>query len=119
MATDPGLQGWDGLPTKAGLEEVITTLAPPLVGPNRALTLYLVDHGDREQFYLDKPLGEWVRPEELDEWRKERIQKQRAKARQKYKCKKCGRLLGSKAALTNHLKICDSTATLTKSAVVR
>ena len=35
---------------------------------DRALTLYLVDHGNREVFYLDQPYHEWVTPQQVDTW---------------------------------------------------
>jgi len=38
------------------------------VGPDRPLTLYLMDHGIYDQLYLDKPSGQWVTPVDLDGW---------------------------------------------------
>lgn len=68
LATDFSLPGVDGLPTKANLQAALTTWAPSRAGPDRALTLYLVDHGNREVFYLDQPYHEWVTPQQVDTW---------------------------------------------------
>ena len=38
------------------------------VGPNRALTLFMMDHGDHDIFYLDEPRGERITPAQLDSW---------------------------------------------------
>jgi len=68
LATDLGLTGVDALSTAANLQAAITTWALGGVGPSRPFTLFMVDHGDHDQFYLDKPHGEWVTPSELDNW---------------------------------------------------
>ncbi|MFZ2420234.1 MAG: C13 family peptidase, partial [Anaerolineae bacterium] len=68
LATNLGLPGVDGAATKANLRTAITTWALDKVGPDRALTLYLVDHGTYDRFYLDAPRGEWVAPDEVDQW---------------------------------------------------
>ena len=38
------------------------------LGPDRALTIYLVDHGDRDTFYLDEPRAQRLVPGQLDGW---------------------------------------------------
>jgi hypothetical protein len=68
LATDLGLPGVDALATRSNLQSAITQWALDKVGPDRPLTLYLVDHGRHDQLYLDQPRGERVRPEELDQW---------------------------------------------------
>lgn len=60
--------GRDDPATVANLQAAITSWAVDRVGPDRALTLYLMDHGSHEIFYLDKPNREWVLPTQLDEW---------------------------------------------------
>jgi PKD repeat protein len=68
LATDGDLEGQDALPAASYLEDAITTWAADKVGPDRPLTLYLMDHGDHDRFYLDDPRGETVTPDELDGW---------------------------------------------------
>jgi len=50
------------------LRAAITEWAMDKVGPNQPLTIYLMDHGDPNTFYLDKEKNEWVSPEELNNW---------------------------------------------------
>ena len=57
---------WNMDPTL--LEAAITDWAPTLVGENRPLTIYLMDHGRPGKLYLDKARREWVTPEQLDGW---------------------------------------------------
>lgn len=75
LATDPTLDAtYDGhtdvtaRTTASALHDAITNWAKERVGPDRALTLYLVDHGDPKMFYLDKPRGEFLTPSELHSW---------------------------------------------------
>lgn len=68
MATDPGRPGWDALPTHDDLEAAITDWAAAKVGPDRPLTLYMVDHGDYDNFPLDQTRGHTVSVAELDGW---------------------------------------------------
>ena len=68
LSTDLGRPGADALATGENLERAITDWAVDKVGPDRALTLYLMDHGDTDLFYMDKPWGEWMTPDELDAW---------------------------------------------------
>jgi hypothetical protein len=68
LASDLDLDGVDAQATVDNLRLAITSQARALVGPNRPLTLYLVDHGAYDRFYLDKPRGEWVTPAQIDEW---------------------------------------------------
>ena len=67
LATDFSLEGVDALPSAANLEAAITTWAVDKVGSDRAFTLYLMDHGYYDRFYLDGPRGEAVSPEEVAE----------------------------------------------------
>jgi len=68
LATDLSLPGVDATATAANLQAAITTWAVDKVGPDRAFTLYIIDHGVFNQIYLDKPSGEWVTPAQLNDW---------------------------------------------------
>jgi hypothetical protein len=68
LAADPTRPHTDGAATASNLANAITTWATDKVASDRALTLYLVDHGAQDRFYLDKPDGEWVTPTEVDSW---------------------------------------------------
>jgi hypothetical protein len=56
------------LATAMNLRAAITSWARDKVGPDRALTIYFMDHGSRDLLYLDKRRGEWVTPQQLDLW---------------------------------------------------
>jgi hypothetical protein len=58
----------DALSTHANLQAAITQWAVDKIGPDRALTIYLMDHGEYDKFYLDGPNSELVRPQDLDGW---------------------------------------------------
>ncbi len=68
LSTDTTLDGVVGLPTAANLEQAITDWAVDKVGPDRPLTLYLMDHGSYDLLYLDKPRGQQITPLDLDGW---------------------------------------------------
>ncbi len=69
LATDLQMSGVDGLATQANLRAAITQWARDKVGPNQALTLYLMDHGsDVHGFYLDEPHSERLSPAQLAGW---------------------------------------------------
>ena len=57
-----------GLANRANLQAAITEWAVDKVGPDRALTIYLMDHGGYDKFYLDGPRNEILRPEDLNGW---------------------------------------------------
>lgn len=57
----------DGLPSRQNLELAITQWAADKVGPERALTLYLIDHGAIDSLYLNGP-SQTVSPDDLDRW---------------------------------------------------
>jgi ligand-binding sensor domain-containing protein len=70
VTLDPDTDGTsdvDGLPTPANLEQAITSWAVDKVGPDRAFTLYLMDHGGYDLFYLNGS-AQTVSPDELDGW---------------------------------------------------
>lgn len=68
LATDLGLPGADAMPTRGNLQAAITTWAADKVGPGRPLTIYLMDHGGVDRFYLDELHGERIVPSDLDAW---------------------------------------------------
>lgn len=57
-----------GLANRANLQAAITQWAQDKVGAGRALSLYLIDHGGYDRFYLDGPLNEILTPQDLDAW---------------------------------------------------
>jgi hypothetical protein len=74
LATDLNLDadhdGWsdvDALSDKGNLEQAITHWAMDKVGPDRAFTLYLMDHGGYDCFYLNGS-SQTVSPDEIDGW---------------------------------------------------
>lgn len=68
LATDPALPGVDAMPTASALQAAITGWAVERTGIDGILTIYLVNHGDTELFFLDRPNGQQVRPAELAAW---------------------------------------------------
>jgi hypothetical protein len=66
-ADDDGTPDVDAPPSPANLEQAITSWAVDKVGPDRAFTLYLMDHGGYDLFYLDGST-QTVSPDELDGW---------------------------------------------------
>jgi len=74
LATDLNLDadgdGWDDVDVQANwtnLEQAITQWAVDKVGPDRAFTLYLMDHGGYDRFYLNGP-SQKVSPDDIDAW---------------------------------------------------
>ena len=69
LATDLQLPGVDALASRDNLRAAITQWARDKVGPDQALTLYLMDHGSSSNgFYLDEPRGERLTPAQLAGW---------------------------------------------------
>ncbi|MEM7134466.1 MAG: hypothetical protein AAF702_49830 [Chloroflexota bacterium] len=68
LATDANLVGYDAAATKANLESAIVDWAVERLQSQRSLTLYLMDHGDKNRLYLDGLTNETVTPDELDGW---------------------------------------------------
>jgi hypothetical protein len=52
----------------AAVQDAITTWVANKVGPQQALTLYLMDHGGQDTFYLDNTANEVLTPTQLDTW---------------------------------------------------
>ena len=67
-ADNDGQNDVDNLPSTSILQATITQWAADYVGPNRALTLYLMDHGAYDKLYLDGPRNQILRPSDLDGW---------------------------------------------------
>ena len=53
LTTDPSMPGYDKPATLANLQEAIVTWAKGKLSADRQLTLYLMDHGDSEKFFVD------------------------------------------------------------------
>ncbi len=68
LATDANVPGWDASATLANLRAAITTWACDKVGGERALTIYLIDHGAIGELYIDEPNRERLTPALLNEW---------------------------------------------------
>lgn len=57
-----------GLPNKANLQDAIVNWARTIVSADRALTLYIMDHGAYDKIYLDEPRSERLLPQDLHAW---------------------------------------------------
>ena len=68
IAPNANRPGVDAGATEANLAAAITQWALDKVDADRALTIYMMDHGGRGKFYLDNIKGEVVTPAELDGW---------------------------------------------------
>ncbi|MEM7536088.1 MAG: dockerin type I domain-containing protein [Chloroflexota bacterium] len=68
LSTDPELTGHDNMATVANLQTGITQWARERVNSQQALTLDLIDHGERDIFYIDDVNGEYMTTNELDTW---------------------------------------------------
>ncbi|MCX7670355.1 MAG: C13 family peptidase, partial [Anaerolineae bacterium] len=60
--------GVDAVASADNLRAGITSWARERVGVGQPLSLYLMDHGAQDRFYLDRPRNESVTPAELDDW---------------------------------------------------
>jgi len=69
-ATGDGQSDVSGLANKETLQQAIIEWTKDKgLGPDRAFTLYLVDHGGPNgRFYLDNPLQKWVNSDKLNQW---------------------------------------------------
>ena len=68
LAPDLSRTGVDASATAANLEAAITQWADEQAASAQSLTLYLMDHGGQDIFYLDKLRGEWITPTDLHGW---------------------------------------------------
>ena len=67
LSTATGTPVVDAAPTLGNLEYAISTWAVDKVDAQRSLTLYLMDHGDYDGFYLDGH-AQRLTPQDLDTW---------------------------------------------------
>jgi len=68
LSVDLSQAGVDAQPSVNALRTAITSWALDKVDAQRPLTLFLVDHGDRDVLYLDDLTGQRVTPTDLDGW---------------------------------------------------
>jgi hypothetical protein len=68
LSTDPQLTGVDASATKANLRSALLDWAASRLQAEGVLTLYLMDHGNPELFYIDELNGQRLTPDELNEW---------------------------------------------------
>lgn len=68
LATDNKLNGYDAPATVNNLRQAITSWAVSRVGTNRPLTLYLMDHGGIDNFFIDGTSNQEMAPDQLHEW---------------------------------------------------
>jgi len=58
----------DAAATVANLQSAITTWAASRLGTDGVLTIYLMDHGDKEVIYLNKAQNEIATSEQINQW---------------------------------------------------
>ncbi|MEZ4867554.1 MAG: C13 family peptidase [Caldilineaceae bacterium] len=68
LAPDSRLAGYDAAASKDNLKAAITQWAKSKLQANGVLTLYMIDHGSPELFYLDEVSGQRLTPTELNDW---------------------------------------------------
>lgn len=68
LATNTRLPGYDVAATKDALRLAIVDWAANQLATDGVLTLYLMDHGSPNTFYIDELSGQRVTPSELDGW---------------------------------------------------
>lgn len=68
LSNDPAQMGYDAESSLENLKNAITKWAPGRVSSYRALTIYMMDHGDEDKFYLDLPTNQVLTPKLLAGW---------------------------------------------------
>ena len=68
LAIDPAIPGTDQGATVANLQDAITSWAVNKVGPEQPLIIYLMDHGDIDQLFVDEPNLQHISPNDLNTW---------------------------------------------------
>lgn len=68
LAVDPSIPGSDQGATVANLRDAITTWAVDKVGSEQPLILYLMDHGDVDQLFVDEVNQQHISPNDLNTW---------------------------------------------------
>ncbi len=70
LTTDEANPSSDGMPTKDTLKSALLE-AKNHIGKGGPLTIYMMDHGNHDVFYLDEPRGHRLTPMELDDMLRE------------------------------------------------
>ena len=68
LAVDPALPGSDQGATVANLQEAITNWAANKTGPEKPLFIYMMDHGNIDQLFVDEVNQQHISPTDLDTW---------------------------------------------------
>lgn len=68
IAPDLSRAGVDASATSDNVQAAITQWANDNAATAQSVTLYMMDHGGHDIFYLDKLRGEWITPADLDGW---------------------------------------------------
>jgi hypothetical protein len=68
LAPGSDVAHFDASATVENLRQAIVNWAPVHLTPGAPFTLYMVDHGSPDLFYLDEPFGQQVAPHQLDTW---------------------------------------------------
>lgn len=68
LAPDTNRSNVDAAATVANLQSAITNWAASRLGNNGVLTIYLMDHGDKEVIYLNKAQNETATSEQINQW---------------------------------------------------
>jgi len=68
LANDTSRPGWGALANSANLQAAITQWAPSKLANGSPLTIYMMDHGGRGQFFLDNTSGQVLTPAQLNTW---------------------------------------------------
>ncbi|MCX6047641.1 MAG: SMP-30/gluconolactonase/LRE family protein [Chloroflexi bacterium] len=68
LAADAKHNNVDEAATGASLKNAITTWAASKLSSNGVLTIYFMDHGDKEKIYLNKAQNEVASSEQINQW---------------------------------------------------
>ncbi|MEZ4866387.1 MAG: C13 family peptidase [Caldilineaceae bacterium] len=68
LTNDASVVNRNGAATLEALQAAITVWAKTRLRIGGALTLYLMDHGDEDKFYLDNAQSQVLTPQQLDGW---------------------------------------------------
>jgi hypothetical protein len=68
LSNDPSVTNRTGEATLQALQAAITIWAKQRLTTGGQITLYLMDHGDKDKFYLDNAQGQVLTPQQLDGW---------------------------------------------------
>lgn len=68
LTNDPAVADRTGGATLEAMQSTITNWAQDRLSIGGGLTLYLMDHGDPDKFYLDNAQNQVLTPQQLDSW---------------------------------------------------